>query len=298
MRRRLLLSALAAIVALAAAVPAQGAVTIGSPLTNPGAVNTNCAVPCTTFNVALAVPETGGLNSPMNGVVTSFSVRSGSTGNVNLRILRPGVGLSATGVGTSALTPIDVGFTGPIPTSLPIKTGDALGLNNPADHLVLANNGGATQGFFTSPPLADDDTRTASAGAGLETLVRGVVEPDIDCDNKGDESQDVGATAGCTGTVTSAQLTGKKVKLSLACQSKNNDCDSNTINLRSAKKVKGKFIPMGKAFFSISAGNTFELSVNMPKRARQLFKAKAKVKTQATIKAGGNQFIQAFQSKR
>ena len=39
--------------------------------------------------------------------------------------------------------------------------GDAVGLNNPNDHLVLANTAGATQGFITNPVLADGTTQAA-----------------------------------------------------------------------------------------------------------------------------------------
>lgn len=171
----------AAILALPAA--ASGAVVFGSNLASAPMLNTNCTLSCTTANSTLDRTHLAGraLNSPVTGTVTSFSVRSGSTGNVSLRILRP-VGVNTfTGAGTSGLVSIGVGITGPIAVALPIQEGNAIGLDNPNAHLVLAANPRAAQIYWT-PPLADGSTLTGATASGLETMVQATVEPSNELD--------------------------------------------------------------------------------------------------------------------
>lgn len=164
---------------LAAPATAAGAVTFGSDLDRVPTLNTNCAVPCSTANASLIGRRA--LNSPATGTLTSFSVRSGSTGSVSLRILRPVGGGAFTGAGTSGLVAIGTGITGPIPVTLPIQSGDAIGLDNPGAHLVLAANPRAAQVYWT-PPLADGSTQAGLVASGLETMVQATVEPSNELD--------------------------------------------------------------------------------------------------------------------
>lgn len=179
-RKRLVSIGLATAILLAGVAPAGAAVTIGSSLATPATINTNCnGTPCTTANVTLlaANQAPGGLTSPVNGTVTSWRASAGGTAtDISLRILRPNGGLTYTGAGTSAATSI-TGVSAPIGTSLPIRAGDSIGLNVGNSGLVLGSNAGATQVWWTLPPLADGSTRAGSAGNAIETLVQAVVEP-------------------------------------------------------------------------------------------------------------------------
>lgn len=179
--RRALLTTLLALflgAPLGAPGPASGAVSFGSNLGRDPMLNTNCTLPCTTANIALANSNRvrGNLDSPATGTITSFAVRSGSAGAVSLRVLRPTGVATFSGAGSSSPVPIGVGVTGPIPVALPIKAGDAIGLDNPGAHLVLAANGGASQIFWT-PPLLDGANLTGATAGGLETMVQATVEP-------------------------------------------------------------------------------------------------------------------------
>lgn len=186
MQRLVLSVILASAAVLAAAVPAPAAVTIGSNLASDPMLNQNCNIPCTTANLALipANSAPGGVTSPVNGTVTSFSVRSGSANPnaVALRVLHPEGGLNYTGAGTTSLVSIGTGITGPIATNLPIEAGDAIGLDSPNGNLVLAANPGATQIFWSIPPLAEGSTRPGLAGGAYETMVQATIEPDNSLD--------------------------------------------------------------------------------------------------------------------
>lgn len=92
-------------------------------------------------------------------------------------MLRPGTGLTYTGVATSAVTSI-TGVSGPIAASIPIKAGDQVGLNIDNSGLLLGANPGAAQDYWTLPTLADGSTRAGLAGGGFETLVQATIEPE------------------------------------------------------------------------------------------------------------------------
>src|SRR3954454_8302332 len=133
-RRGIAAVALVTAISFATASAAQGAVTIGSNLTGPAdEINPGCSMACTVMNIALPSDTApGGLNSPVNGTVTSWSFKSVTAGgSISLRVLRPAGGASFTGAGTSGGVS-SVGTTpaqGPFATSLPIHVGDFVGLN-------------------------------------------------------------------------------------------------------------------------------------------------------------------------
>jgi hypothetical protein len=184
MRRKGFLAVGLVAAALAAAGPAQGAVTIGNNLTNDASTNMpGCNIACTATNLTL--PDSslapGGLTSPVNGTVTSWRLRANAAPNVRLRILRRGAGDTFTGVGTSG----PAGFAGPegisapIATSLPIQTGDSIGLESPNGNLIYGENilGGAA--FWNMPVLADGSAPRAPNGTGpmVEVMVQATIEP-------------------------------------------------------------------------------------------------------------------------
>lgn len=176
------LAGLVVAASLLGAAPAHGAAVIGSDLATPATVNTfGCNLSCTTASAALIASSTApaGLTSPVNGKVTSWSVKSGSAGNtIRLRVLRPAGVLTFTGEGTSAPGTTVSGIAGPFPTSLPILAGDQIGLDSPNAALVMGVNGGGTQVYWTLPTLLDGATLTGQAGPSREVLVQAVVEPE------------------------------------------------------------------------------------------------------------------------
>ena len=174
--------------ALAAfAGPAQGAVTIGSNLA--GATNDNmpgCNNPCTAINLALPITSqaANGVVSPVNGTVTSWRAKANTNDlndNIGLQVLRPVSGTTFTGVATSTAQNWPPQISPAFTTSLPIKTGDAIGLRNPSARLIYSNTiGGQVAAWFLAPngPLADGSTRQADVvDNNKEVLVQATIEP-------------------------------------------------------------------------------------------------------------------------
>jgi hypothetical protein len=179
------------VLALAAPASARAAVTIGSNLS--GAPVANCTGTCT--GVSLGIPAAslapGGLVAPIDGVVVRWRALSGSMGNgARLRILRPAPGgTSYLGAGTSERVVLSTpGVASEFPVRLPIRAGDAVGLDIESSALVWATTTGATG--LTWPALADGTTALGTARPGWELLLQAVVEPDADHDGFGDETQD------------------------------------------------------------------------------------------------------------
>ena len=182
MKRLLLSLTLASAALLGIALPAHGAVTIGSNLVTTHTTNMpGCNIPCTATNLALAPANTalGGLRSPVRGTVTSWRVRANTGNALRLRVLRPVAATTFTGVGISEAG----SFAGPgvspeFPTSLPINIGDWIGLESSSGNLVLGTNPGATMAFWNMPVLAEGATLAANGtGAGVEVLVQATVQP-------------------------------------------------------------------------------------------------------------------------
>ncbi|MGA9371517.1 MAG: hypothetical protein WBV53_06685 [Solirubrobacterales bacterium] len=168
--------------AFAATGTALGAVTIGSTLTAdpagtaPGGCNSfECTAANRGLNAAAAAP--GGLGSPVNGVVTSWRVKSGSSGMVRLRVLHFVGGTTFAGGPKTLPFPVGPGLSAPIATALPIGLGEGVGLDSSMGMLDQALNTSATEVNWFNPPLAEGDTRAGNAGGGYEVLVQATVEP-------------------------------------------------------------------------------------------------------------------------
>ncbi len=178
---------LAGFALLALAPAAQAEVTIGSSLAGtpiqapPG----NC-VPegCTAAS--------GQVTATAAGVVTLWRIRSGAQPNpVAFQVLRPAGGADVVEVGrTPTVTP-----TADAPsehlTRIPIQVGDRIGIvccqTGTGDNYVAATPAATVDVW--GPPVAD--TPAAPVGSGdLELLVNADIEPDVDGDEYGDESQD------------------------------------------------------------------------------------------------------------
>lgn len=125
--------------------------TTGDPTANICLASSNCTY--APFNGV----EAPALQVPFDGTVTSFSVNSGSSGNlVELRVLRPAGGGEFTGAGTSPAEMLAVGPT-TFAVSLPVKAGDILGLDNSNSALIFDTTPSAITAYY-EPALADGAT--------------------------------------------------------------------------------------------------------------------------------------------
>jgi len=182
--RTLSLVLVAAVLAVCPAT-AEAVTTIGvtNPTPPPGGFDnqSGCFGPCTylPFRGASAA-----FVSPISGTIVRWRISSDSAGaQVRLRVLRPGGGGSFTAVGTSATqttsgTQVDI-FT----TNLPIRAGDAIGLDNGSSALLFKKNvpGDFTKSQGTTPSafLADGSSSTfpQSSNAGYQLQINADVEP-------------------------------------------------------------------------------------------------------------------------
>lgn len=183
-RLRSLIAVGAIVGAVALPASAQG-VTIGSNLSSTPTVNDPCGnpgIPCTamTFDAPPAVVAPGGLRSPIDGVVTSWSFKAGSSGatpSVSLRVLRPVSGFTFTGAGTSTPQAPTGAIAGPFLTQLPINAGDAIGLQSTSGAIVFGATPVATAVYWQLPNLADGQTLMGLSQTSREVMVQATVEP-------------------------------------------------------------------------------------------------------------------------
>jgi hypothetical protein len=169
--------------AMAVAIAAPGTdatpapVTIGSTTGTPS-VNVPACSACT--YVPHNSVDDPALKVPANGAVTSFSVNSGSAGGtVELRVLRPDPAHPGqfTGAGTS---PAETLVTGPqtFAVSMPVKSGDVLGLDNDSQAILFDTSSGSPITAFYQPHLADGATAAPNnTMSGLRLLLSAVVQP-------------------------------------------------------------------------------------------------------------------------
>lgn len=166
-------------VSLLIAPGAEGAVIIGSNLGRAPDFSAGCG--CTNMQTTLpsASQAANGLVAPVNGTVTSWSVRSGaaSSDSVALRVVRPLSGGLFGGAGTSTAQTPPAGSTMSYPTSLPISTGDRIGLNwgsgGPGNHLIV----GGGSDVRWAPALADGEQSAPDFTDTMEVAVNATIEP-------------------------------------------------------------------------------------------------------------------------
>ena len=183
MKRRLCSVAFAATLgATAAWLPATASadtVQIGSTLNFPAvpAFSTNLVA---VQNGASSALSTHPFKSPANGVVTSWSVRSGDTGALyTLRLLRQAGPTTFLGVGTSPVA-IAVTSTADVvhtsSTSLPIANGDSIGVQENAGHEVPDHFTGNNADVDAYAPQFADGTQGSFTGIpGHELLLQATV---------------------------------------------------------------------------------------------------------------------------
>jgi hypothetical protein len=229
-------------------------------------------------------------------------------------VMRPVVATTFTGVGTSDPGVWATGISPSFPTALAIKAGDFVGLQSPNSNLILSNTATASSGFWHMTDLLPDGTTRAANGTGMnrEVNVQAVIEPDVDCDRLGDETQDGAIRQGCMAKVLSGVVTGTTLNLSVQCPSVTQACDANQVSLvtsgpvtiapptkkkkaaASAKKKKKKkkkpvpaVVTIGSASFSIPAGQTQTVPVTLVGNAVALFRVQSSVSATATVTGSG-----------
>jgi hypothetical protein len=132
-------------------------VTVGSTAGTPS--QNVCVATITCTYVPFSGPLVPVLLAPFDGTVTGFSVNTGSaSGSVRLRVLRPaGIGMF-TGAGTSAAAALSSTGVLSFTTSLPVRKGDVLAIDNDSSALIFATGSGAAFTAYYEPGLADGAT--------------------------------------------------------------------------------------------------------------------------------------------
>jgi hypothetical protein len=186
MRFRTYLSLVSLALAAGAAAPVTSCAaltTIGSPTLSTSGL-TNVAVGGTYIPYSGAVPAPEYV-SPVEGTIVAWRIGSGSAGaKVQLRVLRPaGGGGKFTGAGTSAMQMTSGSFSMPdtFPTSLPIKAGDIIGLDNSSSALIFKEKVFGEYPQVFSPALADGAPAVAptpvSGSNGFQLQVNADIQP-------------------------------------------------------------------------------------------------------------------------
>jgi hypothetical protein len=184
MRKRRYLSILAAIAALLVAAPAA---------TASSEAGWNCTATGSEPGwTLLATPQAGTPISPLikesPGVIVGWVVRvEAGLGQFaqQLGVFRPAGGDAYTKVAESPVEVFPEGFT-QHPARIPVQAGDLLGLHGPVETLFC---GFGPSALFEGP-MALGETQTFQTEGAVKPPVSAVVEPDVDRDGYGDQSQD------------------------------------------------------------------------------------------------------------
>lgn len=146
------------------------------------------------FPLAAASPSALPTSSPINGIATSWTVRSGSTDtwNQRLKVVRviPKTSIVQV-VDETPPHPIAKGSGGPFPIRIPVQAGDRFGLNRPGGGALTCTTGstGDTVGA-TQRNGQPGEGEEFFPGSGYQPALSVTVEPDADGDGFGDETQD------------------------------------------------------------------------------------------------------------
>jgi hypothetical protein len=181
--------ALAAGCTMVIAPSAQAATTVGSTLARPP--QAGCAQICTVLQTARPAGD-GSVAAPQAGVIVRWRVKSGNaSSSAKLRVLDPTSGTTKS-TASSVAVPVVAG-SNTFATRLPIKAGQRLGVTG-NELQVLGNIAGAAGfgiDYTASDPLDGQVFPVTVATATLFDILLNVdVEPDVDQDVFGDETQD------------------------------------------------------------------------------------------------------------
>ena len=210
MARRVVLALLG--FCLLAPASAGAAATIGDNLAaDPGGgLSASCGGDCTSTYLVSQLPPaataSGGLASPINGVVVRYRIKTimstDAPSNVRLRLAFDAGGGQYVGDGSGAIVPVaNAAGVQTFNERLPIRTGDVIGIEAvdsgatgsvTLPSMLRGATAGATHLLFSSPRLSDLAAPRAptSASPNEELLMNADVEADADHDGFGDETQD------------------------------------------------------------------------------------------------------------
>ncbi|MGH2840185.1 MAG: hypothetical protein ACRDKY_05100 [Solirubrobacteraceae bacterium] len=170
------------------------------------------AVPCTFVGYRHPTPPNGDnvpSPSPINGVVTKLRVRSATPDAVTFafaRITAQGETATATlGALGPAVTFAGTGEIEEYPARVSVKKGMHVALQGTSHGATYNSDGGVDSFEFTPPLTLGGGPLTSTGYSGGELLVQAIVEPDVDRDGLGDETQDAKVSSG-------PRLTGVKLK--------------------------------------------------------------------------------------
>jgi hypothetical protein len=173
--------------ALAWPAAAPAAVTVGSELAGAPLTSAGCSGPCTAY-VETGFARVGAV--PFDGVITRWRTRAPSNSNwtARLQVARPGTP-TWTRIAEAVGTNVGSGVSR-FETRIPVRTGDRIGIGSydGANLSLIGGDGGTYRRF--APPL----TATPAAPGPQETgelPIAADVEPDVDGDGYGDDTQDV-----------------------------------------------------------------------------------------------------------
>jgi uncharacterized repeat protein (TIGR01451 family) len=188
MRRSLALASVLA--ALGPAAAAQAVTTVGSDLTN-AATQKVCATPCTAFT-ADGTTNAPSAVAPFDGVVVRWRVKSGSAASgLALRALRRAGTNAYTAVGTTEQQSLTQAGTATFASRVPVKAGDIIGLDDRTTSGAKIAATSTTTAVWTFSAPIGSFSETPSKQPNLELLVNADIEPDVDSDGYGDETQDL-----------------------------------------------------------------------------------------------------------
>lgn len=197
-KRATALGVTSAIAVLAAASPAAAAEVIGSDLAD--ADTPAMLGPSTRGLIELPAANTasGGVTSPIDGVITGWRIRTGGpSAPTRLVVLRPEGDTSYTNVGETpdGQPAADAISAFGVHPGLPIRAGDHIGLQVPQGGQVPAvrvvDRDSALLATWLNRNLAPGSGAPYDVTSGnLELLIQATVEPDVDGDGLGDETQD------------------------------------------------------------------------------------------------------------
>jgi Ca2+-binding RTX toxin-like protein len=150
--------------------------------------------PCTLAAGRVHTGNAHAVGAHIPGVVVGFAIRSLTTDAITFRLVRylgagnylgAGTGPSVTLGGTGAVESY------PVSPGVPVAKGDLVGFDDPVTPIAQSANCDLMASWVEfSPPLDDGGTGVVDANSSCELLVNASVEPDLDQDLLGDDTQD------------------------------------------------------------------------------------------------------------
>lgn len=192
-----IVTAMAALL-LGAATAQASRITIGSPMDGTFVPST-CDEPCMVIATGSADPGAV-ITAPVTGAIVAWHLRDGSPSyRYSLRVVTPGGPGFFTGAGTSAAVAPAGGGLETFSTDLPVKAGQEIGIELPANAPIGENGHVGSYAFFV-PPLADGETAETFEASG-EFAFNAEILPAPTIGS-------LGATSGPTAGGTSVTITG------------------------------------------------------------------------------------------